>query len=680
MAVIPEVPFSLVATTGCVTVVLASLLAYVLLEVNKNKQQDKAASGSEAKPTTKATSFDPEEFPGGAVSIYFGTQTGTAESFAKDLEREGAERGFFCTVIDLEDLGSLSQLAKRSIFVTATYGEGEAPDNAALFTELLKHETGLEVLLNQDESAKIDSKACQHVQFAVFGLGNIQYDHYNAMGKFFDAALAQAGGTRVTPLGTGDDDDDVEADFEKWKEGHLWPTFMKEFGGRKKMNKKSDTQLKLPDCPLQVVYHSRKTLAQPVYDLPEKEIHSSSRHYFTAVDCPVSVVRELRKGGGAGSTVHVEIDVAQAQVPGTAKKHRLDYTTADNLGVLPLNNASVVERVASALSYDLNALISVQAAANCEWHGAPFPMPSTIRDVLTRYCDLQAPPRRSDLKLLALYCTSNSTDQKALLRMATKEGRAEYKEKILEGYVGLVDLLKLCPSISMPLEHFLHFCAPLQTRFFTISSSNLVHPDSVHLTVAVTDHVRSDGSVFHGVCSNHLAAKKKTVRVFNRPSTFRLPQDASRPIIMIGPGTGVAPMRSFLQERSYLKTKRKVDVGQNILYFGCQKAAVDYIYKEELQAFEREGVLDRLRVAFSREQSEKVYVQHLLKEHAQETWELLSAQTAHVYVCGGVKMGQDVAEALKEIVSTQGAMTMEEAKEYLAKLSREGRFVQELWA
>jgi NADPH-ferrihemoprotein reductase len=150
---------------------------------------------------------------------------------------------------------------------------------------------------------------------------------------------------------------------------------------------------------------------------------------------------------------------------------------------------------------------------------------------------------------------------------------------------------------------------------------------------------------------------------------------------MIGPGTGVAPMRALLQERSYQKNTLKQNVGTNVLYFGCKKRSQDYIYEDELQAFQDDGVLDKLHVAFSREDSKKkVYVQHLLLENAKDTWQLLDKQGAHVYVCGGVKMGHDVSEALKEIVATHGDATPEGAKAYLTKLTDEGRFVQELWA
>jgi NADPH-ferrihemoprotein reductase len=471
----------------------------------------------------------------------------------------------------------------------------------------------------------------------------------------------------------GNDDDDLEGDFESWKDQRLWPLLLSKRASvlQRELSAVNKAH-RLPDCQYKITYHDNKATSGS--DVSLDKVHSSSRHYFTAVDCPVTTVRELRSSQDPGSTVHVEVDIS--------KHKQLTYQTADNLGVLPVNSNTTVEKVAKALQYDLDAVFSLSAADNHEWHGAPFPMPCTVRECLTQYCDLQGALRRSDLKLLAAYC-QDSTDQKALQRMASKEGRAEYKEKILESFVGLADLLEKCPSISMPLEHFINACPPLQSRFFTISSSSSVHPDTIHLTVSVTQHERKDGSFFKGLCSNYLASRKPsthTIRVFHRPSTFRLPADASRPLIMIGPGTGIAPMRALLQERSYQRTKRKMNVGSNILYFGCKRRSEDFLYEDELKQFQQDGVLDVLRVAFSREQDQKVYVQHLLLQNAEETWNLIDGQKAHIFVCGGVKMGQDVSEALKEIVVSHSDLSSNAAKEYLSKLSHEGRFVQELWA
>jgi NADPH-ferrihemoprotein reductase len=710
-----EIPFSLVVGTGCLTVLLATALAYILMEGKKREQERVQttiddANNDENNNSSLVASIDPALYPGGVITVYYATQTGTAESFARELEREGVDHGFYVHVVDIEDVQQVTDLLQNrrtttndneeeqlmtsttAIFLSATYGEGEAPDNATNFANQIKLITGIKDLhhltIHQQESIEPSLK---DLDFCVFGLGNKQYDHYNAMGKFLDAALEMLGASRIVPLGLGNDDEDLEADFENWRENQLWPALKKKYNVIPSSSLSTNSKKSiLPDCPYEVIFHEEKDALMPNYDLLPEQIHSSSRHYFTAFDCPVTLVRELRSEADPGSTVHVEIDISLARHLGTnapTSNNPLTYTTADNLAILPVNESSVVEHVAERLGYDLDTIFSVRSSSHHEWHGAPFPMPCTVRECLTRYCDLTSPPRRSDLKLLAAYCEPDSVDQKALSRMASKDGRVEYKEKILDGFVGLVNILKLCPTIQMPLEHFLSYVSPIQARYYTISSSNLVHPNSIHLTVSVTQHERKDGSMFKGMCSSHLADYKKKdtmcrpkVRVFNRPSTFRLPKDSSRPIIMIGPGTGLAPMRAFLQERWYQKTSLKQTVGANILYFGCKKETHDLIYKEELDTFVQDGILNHLRVAFSREKSEKVYVQHLLKQHADETWKYLEEDGAFLYTCGGVKMGHDVSETLAEIISSEGRLSLDEAKKYISRLSDEGRFVQELWA
>ena len=525
------------------------------------------------------------------------------------------------------------------------------------------------------------------LSYAVFALGNRQYEHFCAMGKLTDAALGVTGADRLAEVGIGDDDNDLEGDFENWKDAVMWPTLKKRFvaeGAAVEQKKKSKVggggASELPDCPYEVEYLADVSPADAKADVVKSdEIHASTRHYFTAVDCPVRVSRELRTEQDPGSTVHMEIDISQAG-------DDLRYQTADNLGVLPVNDDDVVEAVAGALGYDLDAVFRLKPAPDHEHkHAALFPSPCTVRECLARYCDLTQAPRRSDLKLLASYAT-DPLDRSALLRMASKEGKAEYREKIVNAHIGVADIVaRLCRSIEMPLEHFIAACPRLLPRYYTISSSSSMHPDSIHITVSVVKTERQDGSIHKGVCSHHLAGivENGTVRVFCRDSSFRLPKDPSRPVIMIGPGTGIAPMRALLQERSHQRKKRRIgskNIGKNVLYFGCKAPHQDYIYEDELKNFEKEGTLNSLRVAFSRKTEKKVYVQHLLADDADETWKLVEKEKASIFVCGGTKMGADVSETLRSIVADAGGMSTDEAKAYLDKMSSEGRFVQELWS
>jgi NADPH-ferrihemoprotein reductase len=639
--------------------------------------------------------YDTQKYPGGSIVVMYGTQTGTAESFARQLEREGPDNGFFVHAVDMEDCQPQEMVQRymdkdrgiaRIFFITSTYGEGEPTDNAMDFCTQLKQMAQTEILVVQQQgddtlapepepllAIEEQQKFQGILEYGVFGLGNREYEHYNAIGKFFDRAFQKCGAKRVVELGLGDDCQDLEADFEAWKDSKFWPAlkslYIKDAAALNRLDVMSHAAEELPSCSYAIEYFSNPQ--DPVHT-PLEKVHGSSRHYFSAVDCPITTIRELRSKEDLGSTVHIEIDISNA--------NGLNYHTADNLGVLPINPLSVVEDVAKSMGFDLNQVFSLSAAEGVEWHGDPFPMPISVRECLTRYCDLTQAPRRSDLKLLAAYA-KDPVDKKALLRMSSKEGKAEYREKVLDAHVGLVDILKMCPSITAPLEHFLSFCPTLQTRFYTISSSSMVHPKSVHLTVSVTEATRKDGTVFKGVCSSYLASLKPgdSVRVFNRTSTFRLPKDPSTPILMVGPGTGIAPFRGMLQERSHQQTVQKQCVGTSVLYFGCKKRSLDYIYQDELAAFQKSGILTNLHLAFSREQKEKVYVQNVLAKNSQDTWDLIQSG-AHIYICGGVKMGSDVQEAFKQIACDNGNMSVEEAKGFIAHLAKEGRYTQELWA
>jgi NADPH-ferrihemoprotein reductase len=680
----PQIPLWLVSASGVVTLILASALAYLLRPSSSRRppvEYDNAPNPQESVSHDASTN----DYPGGNLFVYFATQTGTAESFARQIEREASSHGFCAHVIDLEDTTLEDLVASerrdeksgsaRAVFLTATYGEGEAPDNANSFVQAVKEKAITEVLIQEDVGSKLtEPEACLGgLEYCVFGLGNRQYDHFNAMGKFFDRALERLGGTRFIDLALGDDDGDLEGDFETWKEGLLWPTIKSRFLSTDFTSNRLSTKLvELPSCQYWVEYHSRS--GSMTAEVHLEGVHGQSRHYFTCVECPVIGIRELRSGTDEGSTVHVEIDVSGQET--------LKYEAADNIGIIPENEHSVVESVALSLGFDLEQVFSLKAAPGHDWHGIPFPMPISVRDCLTRYCDLTGAPRRADLRLLAAYAT-DPLDRSALLRLSSKEGKAEYKEKITGNFVGIADLLRLCPSISMPLEHFLSICPLIQTRFYTISSSSSVYPNAIHLTVAVTKEPREVGPIYKGLCSNYLASANpgtSKIRVFTRPSTFRLPLDCSLPIILVGPGTGIAPMRALLQERAHQRRTLDLKVGPNILYFGCRNASTDFLYEDELRRLQAEGDIAQLNLAFSRQQLKKIYVQHLLVENAKETWDMISRRGAYVYVCGGVKMGSDVAEAFRAVFMKQGSMDADAARSYFSDLAKAGRYVQELWS
>ena len=211
------------------------------------------------------------------------------------------------------------------------------------------------------------------------------------------------------------------------------------------------------------------------------------------------------------------------------------------------------------------------------------------------------------------------------------------------------------------------------------------HPGRIHVTAVVLRYQTLTDRTNDGVATNWLMAQKPSpdhhykVPIFVRKSQFRLPVKNSVPVLMIGPGTGVAPFRGFLQERS-AASARGDTVGQTVLYFGCRNKASDYIYEDELVAYEKENLM-KLRIAFSRDQDSKVYVQHLLAEDGSLIWDIIGKQNGHVYVCGDAKnMAREVNSAIVSICSREGSMTTQQAEDYVKTMMQKKRYSSDVWS
>ena len=233
------------------------------------------------------------------------------------------------------------------------------------------------------------------------------------------------------------------------------------------------------------------------------------------------------------------------------------------------------------------------------------------------------------------------------------------------------------PSVKFSPEEFVGLLTKLQPRLYSVASSLRAYPERVHFIVDVVRY-ESHGRARKGVCSSFLAERADNVPVPVYPSSakhFRLPEDPGTPIIMVGPGTGVAPFRAFLQERQALGAK-----GKNWLFFGAQKEVCDYAYKEDFDRFKRDGILSRLDCAWSRDQAHKIYVQHKMLENAAQIWQWLDSGGAQFFVCGDAwRMAKDVDAALRKIVQEHGGKSVGEANEYVEKLKNEKRYKRDVY-
>jgi sulfite reductase (NADPH) flavoprotein alpha-component len=354
--------------------------------------------------------------------------------------------------------------------------------------------------------------------------------------------------------------------------------------------------------------------------------------------------RRLNKPGSEKETWHIEIDLTGTD---------LDYVVGDSFGMFPANDHDLVAGVLAALDVP-----------------ADFPIGDrTFRDVLTDGVSLSPAPDM--LFELISYLTGGDRRQKAK-RLAAGEDP--------DGDAASLDVLGALhkfPGIRPDPEAFIEALDPLQPRVYSISSSHRGNPGRVSLTV---DAVRYEieKRVRLGVCSTFLGgrlAPGDTIRVYvQKAQHFALPADAAKPIIMIGPGTGIAPFRAFLQERQAINAP-----GRNWLFFGHQRSDYDFFYEDELLAMRAAGLLTRLTLAWSRDGSEKTYVQHRMREVARDLWSWIG-EGAHIYVCGdALRMAKDVESVLTEIVAQQGGRTADEAAKFIADLKAQGRYQADVY-
>ena len=468
--------------------------------------------------------------------------------------------------------------------------------------------------LNADSAPRLES-----LQFAVLGLGDKNYSDFCGASKKIDARLEALGATRLVPR--GECDTDYEAPAKAWV-ASLW----------EKLGTPAGAATTAPES-------ATSTAQAPV----------GPSAFDKANPFPARLLKNLllNRTGSSKEVRHYEISLSGSG---------LNYEVGDALGIVPVNCPELVDDLLAALKCTGNELIKVGETE----------MP--LRLAFARHYEITRPTQ----ELITLVGERGFAE--GLSPLLAPDRRDDLKRWVFGR--DIIDVIGLLPE-PLPLAEFLPLLRKLSPRLYSISSSPKAHPGEVHLTVGAVRY-ESHGRPRKGVASTFLADRAgdiEFIKVFVQTSHgFRPPTNPDAPMIMVGPGTGIAPFRAFLEER--LTTGAK---GKNWLFFGDQTRTSDFLYEEQLTDWQKSGLLTRLDLAFSRDQAEKIYVQNRMLENAAELYAWLEAG-GHFYVCGDAsRMAKDVDAALHQVVVTAGGKSPDEAKAYVEKLKSEKRYQRDVY-
>ncbi|XP_063100115.1 NADPH-dependent diflavin oxidoreductase 1 isoform X3 [Cavia porcellus] len=551
--------------------------------------------------------------------VLFGSQTGTAQDAAERLGREARRRRFGCRVQELDSYAVANLIREPLvIFVCATTGQGDPPDNMKNFWRFIFRKN-------------LPATSLCQLDFAVLGLGDSSYAKFNFVAKKLHRRLLQLGGSALLPACLADDQHELgpDAAIDPWL-GTLW-----------------EKVLGLHPVPL---------------DLPE----------------------------------------IPSGVP---------FVAGDVVLIQPSNSAANVQQFCQVLGLDPDQWFTLQPREPGVSSPPGLPQPCSVWHLVTRYLDIASVPRRSFFELLA--CLSpHELEREKLLELSSATGQELLCEYCSRPRRTILEVLCDFPHSAgaIPPDYLLDLIPRIRPRAFSITSSLLVHPNRLQILMAVVQYQTRLREPRRGLCSSWLASLdpgQDPIRVplWVRPGSLAFPESPDIPVIMVGPGTGVAPFRAAIQERvaqgqtsecrdprlghlwgwptgppASVRPEATLHSPGNFLFFGCRWRDQDFYWKAEWQDLEKRGCLT-LVTAFSREQEQKVYVQHRLQELGPLVWELLDCHGAYFYLAGNAKsMPADITEVLMSIFQEHGGLSGPDAATYLARLQRTLHFQAETWA
>ncbi|CAM6086168.1 unnamed protein product [Calypogeia fissa] len=638
--------------------------------------------------------------------ILYATETGNAQDVAERIAREATRRHYRPVLQSTESYepGALP-MENSVVFVASTCGQGDAPSAMKNFWRYLLRKS-------------LGKSWLRGVHYAVFGLGDSGYQKYNIVAKKLDRRLADLGGEEIVSKGLGDDQhrSGYEAALDPWL-ATFWAAMRERFplpDGVFDPNPKDFGSATLDRPKFRVTYHEPPTHAQlstlTTADHPAsqsvQEKWMEYQHARVMLDSAAGDVPNHFEHEGAGyspnrpifakmvknerltaedhehNVRHIEFDLGQTDIR---------YSPGDILTLVPSQEEDAINGFLKRLSLDGAAFVTVEAAGlDCSWNNPQLLQlgPVQIKSLVEGVLDVSsASPRRFFFEVMSHFATAEHEKEK-LQYFASSDGRDDLYQYNQRERRSVLEVLEDFPSVQLPLEWVLQVVPRLKARSFSIASSPRAHANQAHITLAVVKWKTKLQRQRHGLCSTWLSELDPNLGEVRVPvwitcGALKLPSP-SVPLILVGPGTGCAPFRSFVEERMIVSASKPV--APILFFFGCRNEAKDFLYRDFWQSCSLgRGVLSPdvgggLIVAFSRDQPQKVYVQQKIREHKELVWTLLQAG-ASIFISGSAnKMPAQVTSAFEEIIVSETGMTRESAMRQVKELERLGRFSVEAWS
>ena len=562
-----------------------------------------------------------------AATILYGSHGGNGKGVAEALVAAVASRGLTAHSVSMADYKPARLKKEKFLFIViSTHGEGEPPDSAKLFYDFLF-------------SAR--APKLPDLQYAVLALGDSSYTYFCQTGQEMDERLAALGATAIAPR--------VECDVDFERAAEKWTKNMTALYAEQTRDDDNNNGDLLNGVNGMNGFNKLDGILNGSFI--NATAMPATLQYNRKNPFPAEVLDTIVLTRPPRHTLHMELSLEGSG---------LVYQPGDSIGILPENSPALARQTAAALQleWDDNITLDDETASAGEWLLRRLDISQPTVLALTRYADLVAANGGGDKKLAAL--TADKAAATAYLN-----GRS------------FADVFADFPPPAATAAAVLGCLRRLAPRLYSLASSAAGRGDEAHILVGVEEFAAADNGIRTGLCSDYLQQRQTgdVLRVFLQDNdAFRLPTNGDTPIIMVGPGTGVAPFRAFMEER-----EERGDRSDAWLFFGERNRRDDFYYQNEWQAYLKSGVLSRLDVAFSRDQAEKIYVQHKLRQRGADVWQWLQ-NGAHFYVCGDEgSMAKDVHAELVTIIEQHGGTNSGSGEDYLRQMLADGRYQRDVY-